>query len=69
MIHLLLVLGLVVLVINLLSDEVQSNRLLKNSVAPPILGGAALQRCDKWAVLNSGFSRRVYFWRAIRVFQ
>jgi hypothetical protein len=43
--------------------------LLKNSATPPILGGAALQRCDKWAVLNSGFSRRAYFWRAIRVFQ
>jgi hypothetical protein len=29
--------------------------LLKNSATPPILGGAALQRCDKWPALNSGF--------------
>ena len=37
--------------------------------ADSILGGAALQRCDKWPVFNSGFSRRVYFQQENCVFQ
>jgi len=33
-------------------------QLLKNSISPLILGGAALQRCDNVLVLTFGFSRR-----------
>jgi hypothetical protein len=33
-------------------------RLLKNSISPLLLGGAALQRRDHWFILNLAFSRR-----------
>jgi hypothetical protein len=32
-------------------------RRLKNTVAPLILGGATLQRCENCCVFNGGFSR------------
>ena len=31
--------------------------LMKYSISRPILGGAALQRCDYWLVFSAGFSR------------
>ena len=31
--------------------------LRKNSVVHPILGGAAVYRCDNWRVFSIGFSR------------
>jgi hypothetical protein len=31
--------------------------LLKNLNLRPVLGGAAIHRCDKWSIFNGGFSR------------
>jgi hypothetical protein len=52
----------------LFRDQFGPGRLRKRSAIQPILGGAALQRCDNRLALNGGFSRCGQDVRCQRVF-